>query len=384
MTEDSSAGQGLPASDRRSGRRARHSAGPVAKPGSRRSRHLAQQSRRRRRTRWVVVSGVLTAAVIAGAVAWLVLHRDESISSGSATSTSTTVAAGGGDTYVLRVIGTGGIAAADVLISAGRRPTMVLGFPAATLVQGSAGFEPLDELLRKRDPAAGLDGLEQLVNTRPGGVAEVTWTALRTALGSAGFADDWPESLGTAQPKAAETVARALAAIAAASTADAGGKALDNLPLAGAVAGVRRSLRALAAGPEVVAALPGKTVEGRDFIYYEPDTAALRRLLGSTPPEKAISVEVQNGSGMVGIAQKVMEVIAPMGYTMLPAKNAAGFPDVAATRIFAAPDALAEADRLRGVLKHGTVVKQETLPPGRIVVVVGKDLPAESLPKPGA
>lgn len=331
-----------------------------------------------------MVSGVLTAAVIAGAVAWLVLHRDESISSGSATSTSTTVAAGGGDTYALRVIGTGGIAAADVLISAGRRPTMVLGFPAATLVQGSAGFEPLDELLRKSDPAAGLDGLEQLVNTRPGGVAEVTWTALRTALGSAGVADDWPESLGTAQPKAAETVARALAAIAAASTADAGGKALDNLPLAGAVAGVRRSLRALAAGPEVVAALPGKTVEGRDFIYYEPDTAALRRLLGSTPPEKAISVEVQNGSGMVGIAQKVMEVIAPMGYTMLPAKNAAGFPDVAATRIFAAPDALAEADRLRGVLKHGTVVKQETLPPGRIVVVVGKDLPAESLPKPGA
>jgi len=329
------------------------------------------------------VSVVLTAAVIAGVVGWLVFHPDPSVSPGSATSPSTTVAAGGGDTYVLRVIDTGGVATADVLIGAGSKPTMVLGFPAATLVEGAAGFEPLDELLRKSDPAAGFDGLEHLVNTRPGGVAEVTWAALRTALMSAGAAGDWPESLGTAQPKAAGTVARALAAIAAASTGDAGGKALDGLPLAGAVAGVRRSLRSLAAGPEVVAPLPGKTVEGSDFVYYEPDTAALRRLLGSTPPEKAISVEVQNGSGTVGIAQKVIEVIAPMGYTMLPAKNAADFPDVAATRIFAAPNALAEADRLRGVLKHGTVVKQETLPAGRIVVVVGKDLPAESLPKPG-
>jgi hypothetical protein len=90
---------------------------------------------------------------------------------------------------------------------------------------------------------------------------------------------------------------------------------------------------------------------------------------------------VQNGSGMVGIAEKVTDVIARMGYTMLPPKNAAGFPDVAATSIFAAPDALADAGRLRGVLKRGTVVKQETLPAGRIVVLVGKDLPAESLPK---
>jgi hypothetical protein len=354
------------------------------KPGSRRSRHLAEQSRRRRRTWWVLVPAVLIAAVIAGVVGWLVFHQDAGVSSGPATSPGTNIAVGGGESYVLRVIGKGGLAAADVVIGSGSKPSMLLAFPASTLVEATAGFEPLDELLRKSDPAAGLDGLKLLVNARPGGVAEVTWAALRTALVSAGAAGDWPESLGPAQPKAAETVARALAALAAASAGDAGGKALDDLPMAGAVAGVRRSLRSLAAGPEVVAALPGKTVKGSDFIYYEPDTAALRRLLGSTPPEKAISVEVQNGSGTVGIAQKVIEVIASMGYTMLPAKNAADFPDVAATRIFAAPNALAEADRLRGVLKHGTVVKQETLPAGRIVVVVGKDLPAESLPKPGA
>ena len=383
MTEDPSTAQGdTPGSHRRSGPKAKQPAS-APKPGSRRSRHLAQRSRRRRRTRWVQVSAVLTAAVIAGIVIWFVLQRDESGSSDPAASSSTTVAAGSADAIVLRVIGAGGIATADVVVAAATKPTTVLAFPAATLVEGAAGFEPLDELLRKSDPSAGLDSLERLVNTRPQGVAEVTWAALRTALASAGVAGDWPESLGTAQPKAAETAARAVAALAVASATTAGGKALDALPLAGAVAAARGSLRALAGGPEVVSALPGKMVEGDDFIYYEPDTAALRRLLGEASPEKSISVEVQNGSGTVDIAQKVIDVIAPLGYTMLPAKNADGFPDVGATLIYAAPNALADADRLRSVLKHGTVVKQETLPAGRIVVVVGKDLPAESLPTPG-
>jgi len=291
---------------------------------------------------------------------------------------------GDGGTFVVRVLGADDGVAADVVVGAQGRPTVVLAFPAVTLIEGTVGFQPLDELLAKSDPAVGLDALGRLVGTRPAGVAEVTWAALRTALVSAGVSGDWPESLGTAQPKVAETVAQAFAALAAATAADAGGKALDDLPMKRAAAGVRRSLRALAAGPEVVAALPGKTVKGSDFLYYEPDAVALGRLLGAAPPEKAVSVEVQNGSGVVDIARKVIEAIAPMGYTMLPAKNADGFPDVAATRIFAAPDTLAEAARLRSVLKQGTVVKQESLPAGRIVVVVGKDLSAESLPKPGA
>ena len=178
-------------------------------------------------------------------------------------------------------------------------------------------------------------------------MAEVTWAALRTALVAAGVSGDWPESLGTAQPKAAETVARALAASPRRARPTPAGRRWTTFRWSGRSRAFGDRLRALAAGPEVVAALPGKTVKGSDFVYYEPDAVALGRLLGATPPEKAISVEVQNGSGTVDIAQKVIEVIAPMGYTMLPAKNADGFPDVAATRIFAAPDALADADRLR-------------------------------------
>ena len=133
----------------------------------------------------------------------------------------------------------------------------------------------------------------------------------------------------------------------------------------------------------MVAALPGKTVEGADFAYYEPDAAALSRLLGIPTTAKAVSIEVQNGSGVVSIAQQVSEVIVPLGYEMLPAKNAEDFPDVEVTRIYSAPDVVAEADRVRGVLKLGTVIKQESLPKGRIVVVVGKDLTAESLKDPG-
>lgn len=289
-----------------------------------------------------------------------------------------------GSSYVLRVSGSGGEVVVDAIIVTGTASTAVLGFPAVTLVEGVAGFEPLDELLKKSDASAGLEGLERLLGGRPVGVAEVTWAAVRSALASAGVAGDRPEDLGTAQPTAADTVAKALAVLAAASAGDSGRTALAGLAMTGAADAVKAALSGLSAGIDVAAALPGKMVKGNGFAYYEPDRVAIRRLLGETPPEQAISVEVQNGSGEVGIAEKVAKVIAPLGYTMLPARNADDFPDVEATRIFAAPDTVAEADRLRGVLKHGTVVRQESLPAGRILVVIGKDLPAASLPAPGA
>jgi hypothetical protein len=93
-----------------------------------------------------------------------------------------------------------------------------------------------------------------------------------------------------------------------------------------------------------------------------------------------VSVEVQNGSGVVGVAQKISDLIAPLGYTLLPPKNAEGFPDVAVTQLFAASDAVGQADRLRGLLGLGTVVEQDTLPPGMVIIVVGKDLDVDALP----
>ena len=372
--------------DRLRGRRDDRRSGEVFRPGSRRSRHLADRSRRRRRKRWLLAAVVALAIIgVAAATAWFWWRGGGGATAESPTATSVTNApAPGLGSYVLRVSGGGDEVVVDAVIITGDASTAVVGFPATTLVEGSAGFEPLDGLLAKTDPSAGLQGLERLLGDRPVGAAEVTWAAVRSALASAGVAGDRPEDLGTAQPKAADTVAKALAALATASDGDAGRTALAGLSMTGAADGAKAALSALSAGIDVAVALPGKTVKGNGFAYYEPDRAAIRRLLGEASPEQAISVEVQNGSGEVGIAEKVVKVIAPLGYTVLPARNADDFPDVEATRIFAAPDTLAEADRLRGVLKHGTVVRQESLPAGRILVVIGKDLPAASLPAPGA
>lgn len=384
MVEDPALGR-RPEPDRLRGRRGDRRSGEVLKPGSRRSRHLAERSLRRRRKRWLLSAFIALAVIGAAAAVWFSWRGGDGGTAERPTITSVTSApVPEGSSYVLRVSGSGGEVVVDAIIVTGTASTAVLGFPAVTLVEGAAGFEPLDELLKKSDASAGLEGLERLLGGRPVGVAEVTWAAVRSALASAGVAGDRPEDLGTAQPTAADTVAKALAVLAAASAGDSGRTALAGLAMTGAADAVKAALSGLSAGIDVAAALPGKMVKGNGFAYYEPDRVAIRRLLGETPPEQAISVEVQNGSGEVGIAEKVAKVIAPLGYTMLPARNADDFPDVEATRIFAAPDTVAEADRLRGVLKHGTVVRQESLPAGRILVVIGKDLPAASLPAPGA
>jgi len=172
------------------------------------------------------------------------------------------------------------------------------------------------------------------------------------------------------------------ALLGAAGTAE-GDAALATLPVVGSEETARAALRAIDVRTALSSAIPGRPVEGVGFSYFEPDVPALQAMLGGEAAESAVSVEVQNGSGVVGAAQKISDTIAPLGYTVLPPKNAEGFPDVQSTQLFAAPDVLAEADRLRGLLGYGTVVQQDTLPAGRVIIVVGKDLDVDALPVPG-
>jgi hypothetical protein len=127
--------------------------------------------------------------------------------------------------------------------------------------------------------------------------------------------------------------------------------------------------------------LPGRIVQGTGFAYYEPDLRALRARV--TGGKGAVEVEVQNGSGVVGVTEAVAAALQPSGYELLPVRNAEDFPDVPKTRVFAAPDVLSEGERVRDALGVGQVVPGDDLPPGRIVVIVGHDLQPESLPVAG-
>jgi len=275
-----------------------------------------------------------------------------------------------------------------LLLSPETSPTLMIALPGDTLVRAASGFERLSTFL---DAEEGDDealeeaavGLEAAVGVKPAYFVSVQWVDVLEALGAVGAESSAVEELAADQKSSADVVVAAFSALAAATSDGPGESAVKRLAFEGEADGARAALRAFVSGAGVTGGIPGRMVEGLGFAYFEPDPAALQAMLGGQTPESAVSVEVQNGSGLVGVAQRVSEAIAPLGYTLLPPKNAEGFPDVETTQIHAAPDVVGEADRLRTAVGRGTVVQQDTLPPGRIVIVVGKDLDPDALPGAG-
>ncbi len=268
---------------------------------------------------------------------------------------------------------------AAVLLGSSTEPTMVLGMPGNTLLEGPEGFDPLAELVQDYGPEA-LD-FGAMFPDRPSGSVTLPWKDLRKLLVSEEGSNPLPETLGSG-PDAAEAAAQAVAQAVAMS----GGERreqVEALPLEGDTAEFLDALAALAPAPAVVGGLPGKAVEGVGYAYYEPDLSGIQLLLGGDSPEGGVEVEVQNGSGVAGIAQRVTEAIAPLNYSMLPPKNAEDFPNVEETKIVAAPGVVGDAERIRQALGAGSVVPRESLPANRVVVIVGKDMPVEGLPAAG-
>ena len=309
-------------------------------------------------------------------------------SSGTTMARTTPTSAPGskGDVVLLRLT-EGAETKAVVALTAAGEPAMILGIPDNTLLRGSAGFKTVHELLSEGKLPVVEGALTSLLGTNVAGMATLPWAALRDAVPGpssgpiVGPADATTTTTLVPDPDAASlAAAKAAASLAGSLGTPEGRTILAALPFEGDKDKVRTALTYVAGAARVVDALPGRLVEGADFTYYEPDTSRTRALLGGEAAEKAIKVEVQNGSGVVGIAQAVGEVIAAKGYTLLPSRNADKFPNVATTQVYAAPDLLAEADRIRNLLGKGKVVRQDGLPAGKIVVVVGKDLPLASVP----
>ena len=206
-------------------------------------------------------------------------------------------------------------------------------------------------------------------------MAAASWADVRAALVAAGVTQTYAAGLGAGGTATAEAGAQALAALAATLQTDKGRAALAALALTGDAEVVRAALRTMGAGAKVVAGLPGREVEGTGFTYYEADTRAVRELLGEKEAAGGgVSVEVRNGSGAVDVAERAVVAIRPLGFSLLPIKNADDFPDVQITQVLAGPASLEDADRVRSAIGAGKVIKQDSLPPGQVVVIVGSDL----------
>jgi hypothetical protein len=349
---------------------------------SRQRRLAGERARRRRRNRQRVA--IFAALVVLAAGAYFGVSRVGWMGDGQVDGGATGEDKGPTEVVLIRVLDEGETRVAAV-VSADPEPSILFGLPGDVLIRAQSGFAPLYSFLdapedQDIDLESALEGIEAIVGVRPTAIAEVEWSDLREAALKTEAGAGAPETLEFGDAISAAAVADAFKAVLGAEGDATVDVSLDDLSFRGDHDAARTALSALPPGPAVSGALPGRPIEGIGFAYYEPDVTATKAMLGGKSPESAVSVEVQNGSGAVGAAQKISDLIAPLGYTLLPPKNAEGFPDVATTQLFAAPDAVGQADRLRGILGLGTVVEQDSLPPGMVVIVVGQDLDVDSLP----
>ena len=270
--------------------------------------------------------------------------------------------------------------AAVLFISPDGSPAVLVSLPGATLAHVDAGFATAGAVAVERGAEALAEVVQRLLGREVTAVADVPWAAMREAATMVGGGGSLPPALRE-ERTSAESVLAAAGAVSGAAKTSRGQEALDSLALKGEGAeAVREALQELPSPPGVQTVVPGRWVERGSAAYYEPDPARIAALLGGGGGEAGVSVEVQNGSGEIGVAEAVSAAVASLGFTMLDTKNAEQFPDVAGTQILAAPDVLPEAERVRTLLLVGTVVERKEFPAGRIVVVVGKDLPVSSVP----
>jgi LytR cell envelope-related transcriptional attenuator len=125
--------------------------------------------------------------------------------------------------------------------------------------------------------------------------------------------------------------------------------------------------------------LPVETLSGAGVdTLYRVDTEAVSALVGEIAPESAgvarIRVQVLNGEGTPGLAQRVAQLLVPAGARVDLTDNARTF-DVETTQIlFYRDEHRADAETVRDVLGLGEVVKdRNTSDAIDVTVVVGSD-----------
>jgi hypothetical protein len=361
-------GEGSPSEEPRSDSGYHHRA-------ERRSARRAAR-RRKRVARLSLVAGPVVVVILV-IVALLVFLGGPESTSGAET-TTTTVAAGpietGGGSVLM--VEQGEEVPAVILLLPEQAGGFVLAIPGNTLLKTESGFKTPTELHASDQEEALRIALAEDLGVDIGPVAWLQWSGLREALGEMGQAGSLPAELETTGEDAGR-VAEAVVAVLGASQNGGEAAVWEQMEMAGDADGFRANAKLLSAsisdaGP-TVAVLPGKVVEGVGFEYFEPDLKQARALLGGESPGAEITMEVQNGSGVVGIAQQVGAMLEPLGYEILPFRNAEGFPDVTTTRILVAAGADSEAERVRAVLGVGRIEQDGSLEPGRIIVIVGKD-----------
>jgi hypothetical protein len=115
-----------------------------------------------------------------------------------------------------------------------------------------------------------------------------------------------------------------------------------------------------------------RTAEGQ--FAFVPDAAGIMSEITRRAPgyESDVTVQVRNGSGVVGAGAAALERLTSLDVNLPAAVNADSF-SYRHTQILAGPDTLRLARDVRAILGRGVVLDGPDVPPGTIEVIVGAD-----------
>jgi len=267
---------------------------------------------------------------------------------------------------------------------------VVIGVPGISLLRSGDRFVTLAELAGSRPSGAtaaggAAMGLGNAVGEVSGlstvAVACAEWPDLLARLEGEGFfASPQRMLLGTLlrslDPEGADSGQAALAVGGWLTLLREAGRAdpWEGLSLQGEVDRFRSASRLLSrVGSWSYGVVTGKLQGGEGARYLDPALGPVRDMLAKAAGKPLARVQVQNGSGLVGVAEQAAETLAGLGFELLPVRNALGFPDVVETRIVAAPDVEMQSLVIREVLGLGNLSTEGSLAGGSIVVIMGQD-----------
>lgn len=332
----------------------------------------AARRRKLRRRLWLASGPVIV--LIAVVVVLLVLFGgpDEGPVAGEESSTTTAATMAGSRAAVLLVTEQDTLQAAIVfgtrVFETGEATGAMLVVPAITLLLNGDRFATAADIYAAEGGSQLAAVLAGQLGVTVTSTARVSWAALDDAFTSSGVSGP-PVALG--EPAGAAALSEALRSVTSEDEEPRLAGLWEALDLD---ADFREVLRAPGAGIRwSVAAVRGEIEQGDGFTYLEPNLSAARALLAASGDDGVITVELQNGSGNLGVVEAAAAQLQPLGFRLSTGGNSEDFPNAAQTRIVFSQGRASAAARIQALLGVGATSEDSSLKSDQIVVVLGKD-----------
>ena len=133
----------------------------------------------------------------------------------------------------------------------------------------------------------------------------------------------------------------------------------------------------ITSGSAVVGQFPAsiRVAEGQSAFVPDPEAIQAGITRRSPSYRAAVTVQVRNGSGRIGVGEAVVERLASLDVNLPKPLNADSF-SYEQTQILAGPETLQVARDIRAILGRGVVLDGPELPRGTVRVIVGDDFEA--------